>query len=31
MRQGDMANPRPADKKGRDEAWQRWKKLLAAL
>jgi carboxymethylenebutenolidase len=31
MRQGDMPNPRPADKKGRDAAWQRWKKLLAAL
>jgi carboxymethylenebutenolidase len=31
MRQGDLPNPRPADKKGRDEAWQRWKKLLAAL
>jgi carboxymethylenebutenolidase len=31
MRQGDMPNPRPADKKGRDEAWQRWKKILAAL
>jgi carboxymethylenebutenolidase len=31
MRQGDMPSPRPADKKGRDEAWQRWKKLLAAL
>jgi carboxymethylenebutenolidase len=28
MRAGEAANAKQADKKARDEAWQRWKKLL---
>jgi carboxymethylenebutenolidase len=33
MRSGDPANPqaRPADRKARDDAWVRWKKLLKQL
>jgi hypothetical protein len=28
MRGGEAPDARPGDKKGRDEAWQRWKGLL---
>jgi carboxymethylenebutenolidase len=32
MRQGEVAtDPQSADRKARDEAWERWKKLLAGL
>jgi carboxymethylenebutenolidase len=31
MRQGEMPNGRAGDKKARDEAWKRWKELLAKL
>jgi carboxymethylenebutenolidase len=31
MRAGEMPNASPANKKGREDAWARWKKLLAKL
>ena len=31
MRAGEAADASPANKKGREEAWQRWKKILAGL
>ena len=31
MRAGEMPNASPANKKGRDDAWERWKKILAKL
>jgi carboxymethylenebutenolidase len=31
MREGEMPNPSEANKKARDDAWVRWKKLLAQL
>jgi carboxymethylenebutenolidase len=31
MRGGEAPNARPGDKKGRDEAWRRWKDLLKKL
>jgi hypothetical protein len=31
MREGEMPNANEANKKARDDAWARWKKLLAEL
>jgi carboxymethylenebutenolidase len=31
MRAGEMPDPRPGDKAAREEAWKRWKELLAQL
>jgi hypothetical protein len=31
MLAGEEAKPQPANKKARDEAWLRWKKLLAQI
>jgi hypothetical protein len=32
MRQGEMTDDKSnADRKARDEAWERWKKILAGL
>ena len=31
MRGGEAPDARPGDKKGRDEAWRRWKELLKKL
>ena len=31
MRTGEEPNPKPANKKAHDEAWQRWKTLLKEI
>jgi carboxymethylenebutenolidase len=31
MRAGEQPNPQEANKKARDEAWQRWKNLLKGI
>ena len=31
MRAGEQPNPSAANKKGRDEAWQRWKEILKKI
>jgi carboxymethylenebutenolidase len=31
MRAGEQPDPQPANKKARDEAWKRWKEILAGL
>ena len=31
MREGEAPDAKPANKKARDDAWARWKKLFAAL
>lgn len=31
MRSGEMENPSDADRKGREEAWKRWKELLGKM